>query len=428
MKENEEHFDTQKRHFYMHNTIQSQNQLEAARARMFGTRGSVVAMEAANIAAHDIPDGCLNSFFGIFTGYSGAYYAPGLALSLSSGYYDQSTVRREIPPNDTGEELLFESVNITPDFYLDKVHRHFLTGRIVLEGYDPKGLFHYIDLSGRNVIRGTEESIIQDEFLFRAVPLEFRTWYYQSMFEMENSVDALVKMWNDGQKPIRSLKSIRELVLSKPMSELPAWKSGLYSPSLVLLVAGIICCFSMDKTFFLLITSLWIISLTIASATNTCVTFGRERMITVVPRLALSAWICASRTDLYIDRHIPVSASVIPALLRLTCGVIILIDFVVSDLLQWIFGSSKKSKFVIRKIFEKNSRVLLCHATNSPRTEAQRLPKWIFENESDAHAENVHLIVDTEGLLFRLLPIRSKSDLPDPRKGKINFASIKLVE
>jgi hypothetical protein len=105
--------------------------------------------------------------------------------------------------------------------------------------------------------------------------------------------------------------------------------------------------------------------------------------------------------------------------------VLIILDVIFGDLMWWIRASSRKSKFVIRKIFPGNPRIILCDAIGHHTGEGRLLPNWVVDETTEVSL-SMRLIADIEGILYQLEPLKDVSDFPKNR-GLINFASLSLI-
>ena len=377
-------------------------------------------MDVAGNVPSSAPSKSVSVGFGIYTGYLGCFYSPETSLGPSRAHVPNSDGPALDPPADGN--IQFKRVHVPSDYYLDKVHRDFATGRIVIEGGDKRFDYDLIDLKGRNSIEGTPEAILQDEYLFVANPLPMRTWHYQSTFEMENSIDALVKLWNEGQKSIRSIDEVRNDVIACKIVEGSPWQTGQFSPLIAALISLVLCCFSIDRSAFFVLCALFGSCVAVALRTNGAPFVKYERVYSLVFRIAVGAWIVSLKTTPPLDKVRPVSASPVPGLIRLGCAVIIFIDVVAGDVVRLVTSYWSLRTFSVKLALP--GRVLVCEVPGGHEVgqySESVIGPDLFEQQSGGR--RFTLIADADGILIELTPI-TWTDLPKlPHKDPLRFYS-----
>jgi hypothetical protein len=386
---------------------EEQNQQDAARARASGDRGD---LEALTTNSKEFLDpNALSVGFGVFTGYLGCYYSPNVVF-LHEPFVEEGADDTLRIPNSY--ILQFKRVNIPKDFFLDKIHRNFLSGVIVAEGVRLNHDFDFVDLQDRPSLEGTPQSILEDEFLFRAIPLPLRTWFYHSTFEDENSIDAMVRLWNEGQKPIRTISDVREDILNASIVEGSTWKKGRYSPGIACIIACMTCCFSIDKNAFAVLSCLLVVCVSIAKRTNNARLVNRERLYSLLFRVGTIIWIWTMGTSPPIDRVKPITTSSIPGTFRLCCGAILFIDVILGDIWYLFRRRTSGSRYKVRLSLE--GRVFVCEALGSLWHQTTTLSSAVIGTElfeEQSAGRPFVLIADIDGILVYLKPL-TLSDLP----------------
>jgi hypothetical protein len=363
-------------------------------------------------------------FFGIFTGYEGKFYSE--TTAIGSLYSQPQAPKVSIPKREVKlNELLFKAVGHTHDCFLGKLHRDAISGSIVFEDVAAPERFEYVDLAGRAQIKGTAQDILSDGKIFKSEPLVLRSWIYQNMFDLQTT-SRLGDPGNSSEDsgPLRSLNTIREKSLSVALVEFVGGIPPVFSSSIAVLMAIFVALFSLDKIVFLILILLWITSVVVSQKTNSFSSLGQERMYTCIPRIAISAWILSLGMEPYKEYYNPVYPSNIPWIFRMISGVILGLDVVVGDMRQFLIQGFKSRKFRIRKIFPQNPRVIICEDPESIEDDQPLLPEWVNPEK----AVRVCLLVDINGILHRLSPLKTMSDLPNPitTNKSVNMASIEF--
>lgn len=394
------------------NTRRAVNEVEAARARANGHRMSLLELETDTLES-DIPPNATSILWGIYPGYVSSFYSPASLSVLKN-----PPIKPPAPLTVDGlrtDQLQIEELNIPKDYFIDRVFRDFVKGSVVLEGIERDYDFDLIDLSNKSQRVGTIGEILEDEFLFRPVALPNRTWYFQSSFELENSVESLVRLWSDGQKNIKSLNDLRKEAINANILEGSNFLLGGYSPSLACFTSLFFCCFTMDKSVFAILATLFAICAGIGTKCNTAYSNHLERPVSVLLRLGVVVWIWTLGTSSPADRGVTITTSTTPGTVRLCCSLILLADIIVGDLNQFI----RRKWFTIRlKVREYLSETLIiCETSSISKSTKQYLLSSSVIGEDlfnqQGNGTRFVIIVDAEGLLFQLEPL-TLNDLPDP--------------
>ena len=383
-----------------------------------------VTLDISNPSKNALPNWFYDCFFGVFTGYVGTYYSESVAIaSLTSRPIPQGpqSSKREVRLN----ELIFKTLKHSHDCFLGKLHRDAITGSIVLEDINTPEPFEYVDLAGRTQIKGTIQEILRDDRIFKAEPLVMRSWLYQNMFDVHTSfrvVDSSID--SDQEGPLRSLNMIRERSITLPVEQIESRFALYYSPSLAVLLSLGVALFSLDKSVFLILSMLWALTVFVSHRTNTYSSFRKERIVTLLFRAAVSAWILSLGLIPYKEYFRPVYNSPIPSVLRMASGAIIAADIILGDFRQTIVHAFRSRRYRIRKTFPNNPHIFVCDDPSPGRTNTI-LPEWINPDRS----HRTCLVVDIHGILHLLKPLSGEQDLPNPitTSKAINMASIHLL-
>ena len=391
----------------LHSVVRDENAATAARARAIPSSiggqetGTETSLEAR---LAKINRGC----FGMFTGYEGCFHS---RSSIPLVFQPQRPVSPPATRRVTRASMLqLKKIEVPPNYFLDRVQRNFISGRIVLEAIDPFYDYDFIDLQGREKVDDTPEALSADPCLFKVYPLALRSWHFQSQFEVENSVDSLVQLWHDGQKSIKSLDEIRADALEKKLSDDWIWLT--YSSALPCFCSSIIACFTVHSFCLVVLCALLVFSVQVAKRCNTACTVQRERWITLLPRLGAIAWIFSlGMSPPYIRGKVSTTSS-IPPIIRTLAGVVLLLDVIVGDVFARARAYLRGTRFVFRSSLHK--KVLICERiSNKPGIALSEaiLGRELFEDQ--AAGKQFALIADLDGILCELHPLTVK-DLPLP--------------
>ena len=379
---------------------QAQNALDARQAR-------ACSHAAKETASHEKDYTC---GFGIYTGYIGFLYSAASLPLIHKPTIPKppSANKRVTRPN----MLLLQRVTIPSEYFLEKIHRNFLTGLIVMEGVDPQYDASFVDLASRLFLEDTPEILSRDEFLMVPIPLPFRTWYYHQTFELENSIEVRVQLWNAGQKSIKSIDEIRQNMIEGSFFDVPSKSVMTYSPAWPCFIALFLSCFTLDKLTFYLYMILFFITARIALHTNLPTRIAYERPISILLRGGIAIWIGLEGTVPATERGVPVTESAIPGLIRLCSATIILIDCIVSDLILSVYMRLRRRCF---KIVESLSTGLyICEVDGFGMS--YTFPESVVGNQrfqEQLEGKRFALIADIHGILAELRPTTLK-DFPEP--------------
>lgn len=383
-----------------------------------------IALPSQSPTKEELPEWFYDCFFGVFTGYAGCYYSDMTArASLATQPIPEQLEppKREVRIN----ELLFKAVRHSHDCFLGKLHRDAITGSIIMEDVRSPEPFEYIDLAGRTQVKGTVQEILRDDRIFKAEPLVLRSWLYQNIFDIHTSSRVRESHMDfEEEGPLRSLNTIRERSLTLPVEQFESRLPLYYSPSIAVLLSVAVASFSLDKSVFVILLLLWILTVIVSQRTNTYSAFRRERIITLVFRSAVAAWIVSLGLKPYIEYFRPVNSTMTPCVLRMVAGTILAADIIFGDIRQILIHPFLSERYRIRKIFPSNPRVFLCEKNDTNKPGAT-LPEWINPDKSD----RIRLVVDIHGILHLLHPLSEERDLPNPilTSKAIPMASIQLL-
>ena len=385
------------------NSVRAVNQEEAIRARSRAHR-----LVGTLDSSENIPPNASSVLWGMYPGYVSTFYSPAsLAVLLNP------PVKPKLPhkANTPDENLLqIYKWDIPKDYFLDKVFRDFMQGNIVLEPVENEYDFDLIDLCDRAEVSGSISDLMQDEYLFKPIALPNRTWHFQSSFELENSVDSLVRLWNEGQKSIKSFVDLREISLRLKIVEGDVLLIGSYSPAVACLISLILCCFTMDKSVFIVLTFLFALCTGISSRWNNAYYIYLIRPFTVIPRLGVAVWICTLGIASPLDRGVEITSSPLPGIVRLGCSFVILLDIITGDVNQLINRIKSAKSYRVRRYLSET--LILCESSHFTESglSASVIGSDLFEEQGDG--THFVLVADVEGLLFELRSLK-EGDLPE---------------
>jgi hypothetical protein len=310
---------------------------------------------------------------------------------------------------------MLKRIEIPSDHFLDRVYRNFVSGRIALEGIEIQYDFDFVHLKCPQEIEGTVECILADEFLMKPVPLAYRTWVFQSTFEDENSIDALVHLWNAGQKSIRSIENIKQDILLKPTFESPSYLAGRYSPTIACMLSLSLCIFTLDKTAFIILALLVLFCSRIALFANVASRIGLERYISLPFRVGAGIWLWTLGTSPYIERLRPVTTSSVPGYIRLACGAILFIDIILGDIARIVRSRRSSTSYILHEILPGNVYICEVHGAGTHNITLSEAIIGPSRFEQQVNGTRFTLVAYIEGLLVELVPLSTR-DFPDPYK------------
>jgi len=283
---------------------------------------------------------------------------------------------------------------ITRQKLMGCAHRSPITGEINLRGIEDIPDFFVVDLLERQRLPQTVQDLAGDPYLFRPVPLKYRTWLYH-------------EAWRRLTRPtIRfkgSAKNEHQMMfyaLSLPTIDAPI-RAGRYS-TLIFFVPG--CFFPAvvgDGTLTLGAMLLLYLLYGISTGTNSPGRIRHERMFTAPLRLGFLAFL--------IIPIIPINFNnIVGAIGRLATALLLIVDFLVGDL-----SVVRNLKFMcthqVMRILP--SRVYVCHRIGAEFTEKAfgergEVPECItgFRPWTSKNS----LVADVGGLICELRPMSAE--------------------
>ena len=394
------------------NSVRNVHEVDAERAHA-NLRKSIDLAEAEERIQSEIPSHSSSVLWGLYPGYISAFYSPSSITILRNPIVKPIPAPRRVLAE--GDIFQIDQLNIPKNYFLDKVFRDFMTGTVVLEGVELDFDFDFVDLSDRTFLDGTARDIINDDFLFRPKCLPNHSWYFQSSFELENSVESLVRLWNEGQKSIKSINDLREQALTSVTIEGNPLRVGGYSPAIPCLMSLILSCLTMDKSAFAVLAMLFAICALYGAKCNKAYSLYLERPVTLPIRLGLAAWILTLGTSSPSDRGEIITVSSFPGTVRIFCAIILLLDTLIGDINQFVRRRERcAQRLRVRKYITENLIVLETKSVR-PMSEcllsARIIGEDLFAEQQDGRG--LVLVAYVEGVFCELLPLR-EADVLDP--------------
>eukprot|EP00438_Fugacium_kawagutii_P004012 Skav222472 [mRNA] locus=scaffold242:37632:46709:+ [translate_table: standard] len=108
--------------------------------------------------------------------------APGLAEACWQDLGGGSHTAREHCGQCWPLKLKFEKKSLVSGVLMGKCRRSPMTGEITMEKPTSFPNFQVVDLAGREFLPRSRHTLEEDKYLFKPVPLMYRTWLYQRFF------------------------------------------------------------------------------------------------------------------------------------------------------------------------------------------------------------------------------------------------------
>ncbi|CAE7667664.1 ftsH [Symbiodinium pilosum] len=262
-----------------------------------------------------------------------------------------------------------------------------LTGEVILNMDPAYPNFQVVDLAGRDRLPKNRLYLEKDEYLFKPVPLMYRTWLYQSFF-----------LHPSGLGKASDLDYVVRQALSAFCLDVTIWDNR-WSPVMAYAFIMFLSSLTLDSTIIALACGIGLLTCAFAVACNTAKAYQRERWLSLPFRVAFLCYILISFP----------AATVLEAIGSTLLFLLVSAEIILGDC--YFFPSYRfHCKYDILRSL--GYRVYVCArdgAVGMPayvgRTpdrmplQVVQLPKWTTQN---------HLIVELEGLMVELRPMREE--------------------
>jgi len=273
--------------------------------------------------------------------------------------------------------------------YMGKVHRNCITGRVHLRRLARSPGYSIVDLCSRPVLSGTLQDFLEDKFLFRMVPLGYRTWLYHDLYRQQKA----------GQ--LEFPESLIHEVLSHRCVDAPT-NGGRWSP---LVIYAPLCMFTslMCDVFLIVLAVLLVAAIfTLEQMMNTAEGYKYARLASLPIRLGflcLLLWRAANG---------PAKAEGIQGLR--TLGAVISVALALLDICLGDGNSLASYRFLCKYevLREMPGRVFICQRHGAAHQEDAFGPRGAVDQcvtDMGAWKHNYSLIADLKGLVVELRPV-----------------------
>eukprot|EP00933_Yihiella_yeosuensis_P045810 TRINITY_DN41223_c0_g1_i1.p1 TRINITY_DN41223_c0_g1~~TRINITY_DN41223_c0_g1_i1.p1 ORF type:complete len:495 (+),score=73.22 TRINITY_DN41223_c0_g1_i1:133-1617(+) len=274
--------------------------------------------------------------------------------------------------------------------FAGKIHRNFLTGKVYLKhnGFNEND-FVITDLYTRRSVCGTAESLLEDPYLFKPVPMMYRTWLYN------NSV-------KDRKNTSSDDAALLAAALSVPCIDAPV-NAGRWSPVMAAIISGICVTTSGDEILVIgslaFVAFMWVVSTFLNDWSN----YRELRAVLIVPRIIWNLFVIF-RCITYLTSG--TLTGLIGIALSIACSVL---DWFMGDREQINCYKLHCTYEIVRKL---RSRVFICRRFGAADLETMFGDRGSVQFEVSGYGKwDQRMIVITEifGILFELRPL-SKAD------------------
>jgi len=279
----------------------------------------------------------------------------------------------------------FELKQLPSSVLMGKCRRSALTGEITLEVDPSYPNFQVVDLAGRQKLPTNRHYLEQDEYLFKPIPMMYRTWLYQWFFMKPDSFGRASDLDFVVRKALQSF-CLDILMWDNRWSPVMAYAFIMFLSSLTL-----------DSVLIAASCAVGLLNCTCSVLCNTAKTYQRERWFSLPFRFA---FLC------YILIAFP-SSTVVEVIGSTLLFLLVSIEIVLGD---FYFFPSYRFHCRYNIMRSLGCRVYVCErdgAVGMPAavgrtpdkvdSKVVQLPKWTTQN---------HIIAELEGLIVELRPLR----------------------
>jgi len=277
---------------------------------------------------------------------------------------------------------------ITRQKLMGCAHRSPITGDITLREIEDIPDFFVVDLLERDRLPQKVQDLAEDPYLYRPVPLKYRTWLYHEAWRRKT----LPKLQIKGSAKHEHTMMLQ--TLSMPAIDVPI-RAGRYSTLVFFVTGTFLSVLDRDSTMSISAVMLLYLLYGISAGTNSPGYYRLERLITAPLRLGFLAFLI-----------VPIQlTSIMGAIGRLATALLLIADFLVGDLSVFLSLKCTCTHHVMRIL---PSRVYVCQRIGAEFTEKMfgdrgEVPECIsgFRPWKKCHS----LLADVGGIICELRPM-----------------------
>eukprot|EP00930_Biecheleria_cincta_P034390 TRINITY_DN23777_c0_g1_i1.p1 TRINITY_DN23777_c0_g1~~TRINITY_DN23777_c0_g1_i1.p1 ORF type:complete len:465 (-),score=58.33 TRINITY_DN23777_c0_g1_i1:171-1565(-) len=281
--------------------------------------------------------------------------------------------------------LKFTRKKMSTGALMGRCKRSPMTGEIILEKPPEFPNFQVVDLAGRRKLPRSRYELEKDPFLFKPVPLMYRTWLYQSMFTSGTTI---------------TKSSDTDFIIKKTLAffclDVQMWDTR-WSPMVAYAYIMFLSALTCDAVVILAAALLGVLSGMLSVAWNSPFTYRYDRLLTLPLRigyLALLAMLFPSVTTL----------ETIGSVLTITC---VALELIVGDLRLLTTYRFHCSYEVVSSL---GCRCFVCirHGAATLYHEFKKLPFGLIDEKLTGvplWTQNHHLICELDGFMVELKPM-----------------------
>lgn len=266
-----------------------------------------------------------------------------------------------------------------------------ITGEITLREIEDIPDFFVVDLLERQRLPSEVQSLAEDPWIYRPVPLKYRTWLYHDCWRRSIMPNVMVK------GPAKHEHKMMMHTLSLPAIDAPI-KAGRYSSLMFFVVGAFMSILARDSNLTGCAMLLLYLMYGISVGTNSPKYYRLERLLTAPLRLGFL-------TLLIIGINF---TSIVGAVGRLVTAIMLIIDLLVGDLSVFRDGKFTCTHQVMRIL---PNRVYVCQRIGAEFTEKRfgqrgEVPECVagFRPWKQCHT----LVADVGGLICELVPMTAE--------------------
>jgi hypothetical protein len=260
-----------------------------------------------------------------------------------------------------------------------------MTGKPMLKQATIMMDFGIVDLWERTAIYGSPDDLLLDPYLFKIIPLTFRTWMYHEYFGDSSRTAGAA-----GEN------AIIEDVLSQKAVDTPLAAAGRWSPTLCYFPVGIASIGTADWTTVLITIIVIVFNLLVSVMSNSPGFFRKSRPISFGPRLGFFFFILARVFTLASKGGMVV----------LSCVVMLGImsfDFIAGDYQAFVGVAFLCNYTVLRRL---PNRLFVCRKNGAAFLEDPDCHREVSEKISGTvHFPELSIIAELRGLVVLLRPM-----------------------
>lgn len=303
-------------------------------------------------------------------------------------------------------KLKFEKKNLVSGMLMGKCRRSPMTGEIVLEKAPSFPNFQVVDLAGRELLPRSRHLLEEDIYLFKPIPLMYRTWLYQRYF-----------LKPEGFGRGRDMDYIVRQALGCFCLDLLMW-DGRWSPVMMYAFIMFLSALTCSSLIITSACGAGLVSCAISVLSNSPKVYRLERWLSLPFRFAFFVYIFIVFPT---ESTLEVAGTILVILL-------VLLEFWAGDC---SFFSTYRFHCSYKLIRCVGGRVFVCEREGAKGLNSQlgrepdrvapeisKLPKWTALN---------HLIAEMEGLMVELRPMTAEDWSAAAQDYKKNLTTVSFV-